>query len=97
MVVELAFAINNIAAKAINTPASGIFMRIFHLHPRIIRPTAAFGRYPDDILRRVFDVAGFAVDAVLGVDLQAVGVVFVFDVFVDAGGAVAGFGAGVFG
>ena len=35
--------------------------------------------------------------AVLGVDLQAVGVVCVFDEFVDAGGAVAGFGAGVFG
>ena len=67
------------------------------LHPRIIRPTAAFWRHPDDVLRRVFDVAGFAVDAVLGVDLQAVGVVFVFDEFVDTSGAVAGFGAGIFG
>ena len=36
-------------------------------------------------------------DAVLGVDLQAVGVVCVFDELVDAGGAVAGFGAGVCG
>ena len=36
-------------------------------------------------------------DAVLGVDLQAVGVVFVLDELVHAGRAVAGFGAGVFG
>ena len=35
-------------------------------------------------------------DTVLRVDLQSVGVVFVFDELVDAGGAVAGFGAGVF-
>ena len=36
-------------------------------------------------------------DAVLRVDLQAVGVIFVFDELVDASGAVAGFGAGVYG
>ena len=67
------------------------------LHPRIIRPTAAFGCHPHNILRWVFDVAGFAVDAVLGVDLQAVGVVCVFDELVNPSRAVAGFGAGVFG
>ena len=65
----------------------------FFLHPRIIRPTAAFWCDPDDVLRRVFDVAGFAVDAVLGVDLQAICVVFVFDVFVHTRWAVAAFGA----
>ncbi len=41
------------------------------LHIRVVRPAAALGRGPDDVLRRVLDVAGFAVDAVLGVDLEA--------------------------
>ena len=39
------------------------------LHPRIVRTTATFWCDPNDVLRWVFDVAGFAVDAVLGVDL----------------------------
>ena len=48
-------------------------------------------------MRRVFDVAGFAVHTVLGVDLQAVGVVFVFDKLVYAGWAIAGLRAGKLG
>src|SRR3990167_4892771 len=40
-------------------------------HVRIVRAAAAFGRDPDDVLRRILDVAGFAVDAVLGVDDEA--------------------------
>jgi hypothetical protein len=40
------------------------------LHIRIPRPTTAFRHHPIDILRGVFDVAGFAVYAVLGVDLE---------------------------
>jgi hypothetical protein len=46
-------------------------------HAGVVGNTAAFGRDPDDVLRRVRDVAGLAVHAVLRVDLQAVGVVFV--------------------
>ena len=39
------------------------------LHRAIIRPAAAFGADPSDVLGGVFDVAGFAVHAVGGVDL----------------------------
>jgi hypothetical protein len=39
-------------------------------HIRIIRPAAAFRRHPVNVLGRVLDVAGFAVDAVLSIDLQ---------------------------
>src|SRR5215204_2031979 len=42
---------------------------ISHIH--VVRPAAALGRNPVDVLVRVLDVAGFAVDAVLGVDLVA--------------------------
>ena len=44
---------------------------------------------PDDVLRRVLDVAGLAVHAVLRVDLQAVVAVVVLHELVDAGRAVA--------
>ena len=40
-------------------------------HIGIIRPFAALWHRPVDVLRRILDVAGFAVDAVLGVDLKA--------------------------
>ena len=40
------------------------------LHPGIIGATAALGTDPVDILARVLDIAGFAVDAVLRVDLK---------------------------
>src|SRR3546814_19492468 len=40
------------------------------LHVRIIRPTATFRHHPIDIMRRILDVAGLAMDAVLRVDLQ---------------------------
>src|SRR5262249_43506970 len=42
-----------------------------HSHIGIIRSPAAFGHHPVNVLSRVLDVAGFAVDAILGVDLQA--------------------------
>src|SRR5688572_18747300 len=35
------------------------------LHARIVRAAAAFRRHPDDVLRRVLDVAGLAMHAVL--------------------------------
>src|SRR5436189_223401 len=40
------------------------------LHVRIVGPAAALGRDPDDVLGRVLDVASFAMDAVLRVDLE---------------------------
>ena len=40
-------------------------------HIGIIWSAAAFGHYPSDILFRIFDVAGFAVNAILIVDLKA--------------------------
>src|SRR6185436_12307726 len=40
------------------------------LEVSVVRPAAAFGRYPIYILAGVLDVARFAVDAVLRVDLE---------------------------
>src|SRR4051794_3232085 len=41
-------------------------------HPsRVTGPSAALRRHPVDVLRRVLDVAGFAMHAVLRVDAQA--------------------------
>src|SRR5271170_1317558 len=57
-------------------------------HIRIIRPAAAFGRYPVDVLVGVLDVAGFAVDAVLRVD-DVARLAALLDPFVDAGRAIA--------
>src|SRR4029453_9562401 len=42
--------------------------RRFQSHVRVIRAPAAFGRNPGNVLVRVLDVAGFAVDAVWRVD-----------------------------
>ena len=55
------------------------------LHFAVVRAAAAFGADPGDVLGGVFDVAGFAVDAVGGVDLQAGRAVFMVDL-VHAGG-----------
>ena len=44
-----------------------------HSHIRIVRTAAAFRRDPHDVLRRVLDIAGLAMHAVLRVDLQALG------------------------
>src|SRR4051812_26747006 len=66
-------------------------------HARVVRAAAAFGGDPDDVLRRILDVAGLAVHAVLRVDLQPVSTVLVLHELVDAGRAVAALGAGVLG
>jgi hypothetical protein len=55
-------------------------------------PAAALGRDPDDVLRRILDVAGLAVDAVLRVDLQTLAAIGIGDELVDAGRAVAALG-----
>ena len=48
-------------------------------HVGIVGPAAAFRRDPDDVLRRILDVAGLAVHAVLGVDLQPLRAVSFFN------------------
>src|SRR5437764_576273 len=58
------------------------------LHRLVVGPAAAFRRNPGDIAVRVLHVAGFAVDAVLGVDLEARTRGFL-DPFIDAGRAIA--------
>ena len=40
------------------------------LHVRVIRAFAALGNLPIDVLGRILDVAGFAVDAILVIDLE---------------------------
>ena len=42
------------------------------LHAGVVRSAAAFRCDPDDVLRRVFDIAGLAMHTVLRIDLQAV-------------------------
>ena len=66
----------------------GAFRLKKYLHIRIIRSAAAFGYSPINILCRVFDVAGFAVDAILAVDPEEFFTVFLDD-FVNGGRAIA--------
>src|SRR6478735_6348972 len=58
------------------------------LHALVIGAAAALRRNPGDIAVRVLDVAGLAVDAVLGVDLEARASALL-DPFVNAGRAIA--------
>src|ERR1700759_5029197 len=57
-------------------------------HPLIVGSTAALRRNPGDIAVGILDVAGFAMDAVLRVDLVERSRAFL-DPFVDAGRAIA--------
>src|SRR3712207_3051401 len=58
-----------------------------HIH--VVRPAAAFGRHPVDVLVGVLDVACFAVHAVLGVDWVAhADGGRILNPFVDAGRAI---------
>ena len=54
-----------------STASSAGTARKPRLHPRVVRPAAALRRHPIDILGRVLDIAGLAVQAVLRVDLEA--------------------------
>ncbi len=59
------------------------------LHVGVVWTAAALGHGPVDVLRRVLDVARFAVDTVLGVDLEArIGPSFVVEDLVDTGGTL---------
>src|SRR5215207_2307389 len=57
-------------------------------HVRIIRASTAFGRDPVDVLGRILDVTGLAVNAILRVDLEPWLTAFSFDKFVNAGRAI---------
>ena len=59
------------------------------LHHAVFGASSAFRWYPDDIFIGIFDITGLAVNAVLRVDLEARGAIFVFNHFVDPGRAVA--------
>ena len=58
-------------AARLDSTSSGIRSKPFRSHIRIVRPAAALRRHPGDVLVRVLDVAGLAVDAVLRVDHEA--------------------------
>ena len=58
-------------------------------HIRIVRPAATFWCDPVDVLVRVFDIAGFAVDAVLRVDHEFGLCAFFLNPFVNARRAIA--------
>src|SRR6266852_267715 len=58
------------------------------LHVGVIRSTAPFGGNPGDVLIRILDVAGFAVDAILRVD-DKTWLPFLLKPFVDAGWTIA--------
>jgi hypothetical protein len=65
------------------------------LHPGVVRTTATLWGHPHDILRGVFDVAGFAVYAILSVDLQPFPTRFVRHKLIHTRGAVAAFGTAI--
>ena len=49
------------------------------LHTRIVRAARALWHYPLNILRRVLNIAGLTVDAVLRVDLEALRAISLVD------------------
>src|SRR3954451_22149748 len=65
------------------------------LHVRVIGSSTAFRRDPVDVLGRVLDVAGFAVDAILSVDLQARLANGFVDKLTNSRGAITLLGSGI--
>src|SRR4051794_20047383 len=68
---------------------------VINLHVRVIGASAAFWSDPVDVLGRVLDVAGLAVDAILGVDLEPRFTVLALDEFVNACRAITLLGAAI--
>ena len=58
------------------------------LHIGVVRSTQSFRGYPADILRGIFDIAGFTVNAVLSINLKA-RFVTICDYFIHSRRAVA--------
>ena len=65
--------------------------RLASLHQLVIRPRTTFRGHPIDDLIGVLDIAGFAMHAVGGIDLQPLAALFL-DHFIDIGRAEAGAG-----
>src|SRR5690242_21697867 len=83
------------AAEAATARAAAASARPASLHVGIVRPSSAFGDDPVDVLGRVLDVAGLAVNAILRVDLEARPGRFL-DELVDAGRAISLLGPRIF-
>ena len=60
-----------------------------HLHIAVVRSTSAFWHHPVDILRWVLNVTGFAVNAILSIDLKALLTIRFVDDLIDASRAIA--------
>src|ERR1051325_1436733 len=84
------------AAVAARVRAPAASTRPAKLHVGIIRPSSALGDDPFYVLGLVLDVAGFAVNAILRVDLEARPGRFL-DELVDARRAIALLGPRIFG
>src|SRR5690606_32061705 len=67
----------------------GVFFPLEGLHVGVVGAAAAFRGYPDNVLGGVLDIAGLAVDTVLGIDLEALAAVVVAHHLVDPRRAVA--------
>ena len=61
----------------------GLGNRFGDLHIAVIRSTSAFWHHPSNVLGRILNVAGLAVNAVLRIDLKA-GAVCLLDDFIHA-------------
>jgi len=66
------------------------------LHIWVIRTTTTFWNPPLDILCRVFDVAGFAMNTILRIDLEHLFAIF-FQHLINPGGAITLGRFGIFG
>lgn len=61
-----------------------VWLSVLDLHSIVSRSTARFGYHPIDVLRGIFDVTSFAMDAVLRVYLQSIPTaVFGWHIFVN--------------
>src|SRR6185437_11441580 len=77
--------------KRLARPCTGSRYRA--LHRLVIRSSTTLRRDPGDVPVRILDVAGFAMDTVLGVDLEA-RTSRLFHPFIDTGRAIAVRGTG---
>src|ERR1700759_3110353 len=78
----------NASSVAVSWPMGRGRLTQSWLHRLVIRPTTTLRWNPGNVAIRVLDVAGFAMDAILGVDLVT-RPGRLLDPFIDAGGAIA--------
>ena len=58
------------------------------LHVPVIGPTSTFRCYPSDILRGIFNITCFTMNAILAIYLKLILTSFVFNYFVNPGWAI---------